>query len=173
MSWRSAALIAGALSLGGCVVQPMYGNFAAGGPGMREKMQAIAIDPIPDRIGHYLGNDLVLAFNGTGSTPTPHYRLTVVLNENSQTPLIDTVSGRASAASVVINANYTLKDIATGTEITKGKAFVFKSYDRTSQRFSNIRAARDAEIHDAQQLADQLRLRIASALGDPGAQPTQ
>ena len=34
MSWRSAACLAGALALGGCVVQPMYGNFAAGGPGL-------------------------------------------------------------------------------------------------------------------------------------------
>ena len=48
----------------------------------------------------------------------------------------------------------------------KGTAFVFKSYDRTSQRFSNIRAARDAEIQDAKELSEQLHLRIAAALNE-------
>ena len=43
---------------------------------------------------------------------------------------------------------------------------MFKSYDRTSERFANIRAARDAEIHDAKQLSDQLRIRLAAFLTD-------
>jgi LPS-assembly lipoprotein len=153
------------LALGGCL-QPMYGKYAAGGPGLDDRLKLIAIEPIPDRIGHYLGDDLIFALNGTGSHPTPKYRLFVELNESVQTPLIDTVSGRASAATVVINADYKLRRIDTDTQLTGGKAFVFKSYDRFSDRFANIRAARDAEIHDAQQLADELRIRIASYLAE-------
>ena len=42
------------------------------------------------------------------------------------------------------------------------------SYDRTSQRFANIRAARDAEIRDAKALADQIRTRIMAALAARG-----
>lgn len=164
---RIGLALAGALALAGCI-QPMYGQFAAGGPGLKDEMQRIAIEPIPNRIGHYLGDDLVMEFNGTGSTPIPKYRLYVTLNESVQTPLIDTVSGRASSATVVVNADYKLLDIATGVPVTSGNAFVMKSYDRTSQRFSNIRAARDAEVRDAQQLADQLRIRISSALAEHG-----
>ena len=162
-----ALALACALSLGGCL-QPMYGQFAEGGPGLQNELQAIAIEPIPDRIGHYIGDDLIFDLNGTGSHPPPRYRLFVTLNEGVQTPLIDTVSGRASAATVVINADYRLVAIDTGLPVTKGTAFVFKSYDRTSQRFANIRAARDAEIHDAKELSDQLRIRLASAFA---AQP--
>ncbi len=165
MWWRKAAVLSVALALGGCL-QPMYGQFSAGGPGLDDEMKKIAIEPIPERFGHYLGNDLVFALNGTGSKVSPKYRLFVAFNENVQTPLIDTVSGRPSAATVVINADYRLERIDTGAILTKGKAFVFKSYDRTSQRFSNIRAARDAEIRDAQQLADELRLRIAAYLAE-------
>lgn len=161
----TAATLALPLALGGCLA-PMYGQFAEGGPGLQTELQAIAIEPIPDRIGHYLGDDLVFALNGTGSHPTPKYRLFVTLNEHVQTPLIDTVSGRASAATVVIDAVYKLEDFVTGLPITTGTAFVFKSYDRTSQRFSNIRAARDAEIRDAQELSEQLRLRLAAALSE-------
>ena len=166
MSWSSRlpAAILLALPLAGCL-QPMYGQFAEGGPGLQTDLQGIAIEPIPDRIGHYLGDDLVFALNGTGSHPTPKYRLFVTLNEAVQTPLIDTVSGRASSATVVINAVYKLEDFVTGLPVTQGTAFVFKSYDRTSERFSNIRAARDAEIRDAKVLADQLTTQIAARIG--------
>ena len=89
-----------ATGLSGCLA-PMYGQFAEGGPGLQSELQAIAIEPIPERIGHYLGNDLIFDLNGTGSHPNPKYRLFVTLNESVQTPLIDTVSGRASSATVV------------------------------------------------------------------------
>jgi LPS-assembly lipoprotein len=161
---RTAALLL-ALPLAGCL-QPMYGQFAEGGPGLDTELRAIAVEPIGDRIGHYLGDDLVFALNGTGSHPAPKYRLFVTLNEASQTPLIDTVSGRASSATVVVNATYRLEDFVTGLPVTRGTAFVFKSYDRTSQRYADVRAARDAEIRDAKQLADLLRLRLAAALAD-------
>ena len=135
-------------------------------PGLQNELQAIAIEPIPDRIGHYLGDDLVFDLNGTGSHVPPKYRLFVNLTEGVQTPLIDTVSGRASSATVVINANYRLVTSDTGLPLTRGTAFVFKSYDRTSERFANIRAARDAEIQDAKQLSDQLRIRLAAFFND-------
>ena len=44
----------------------------------------------------------------------------------------------------------------------------FVVYDRTSQRLSNVRAARDAEIRNAKVLADQIRTRIAIALATRG-----
>lgn len=173
MSWldratrpsRIAMALAVSLGLGGCL-QPVYGNFAAGGPGIEEDLKRIAIEPIPERVGHYLGDDLVMALNGTGSHPTPLYHLYVTVSEGVQTPLIDTVSGTPTAATVVLTADYRLVRIDTQAVVTKGNFFVFKSYDRTSERFSNIRAARDAEIRDAKALSDELRIRLAAALSE-------
>jgi LPS-assembly lipoprotein len=175
MSWSDpiakrvapAALLAATLMLGGCF-QPMYGTLSAAGPDVAEELRAIAIEPIPDRLGHYLGDDLIFDLNGTGSHVPPKYRLFVTLRETSQAPLIDTVQGIASAATVTVNADYRLVPIGGGEPIAKGTAFVIASYDRTSERFSNIRAARDAEIRDAKQLSDQLRLRLAAALSKRG-----
>ncbi len=170
MWWCRAAplglLLTAALALSGCL-QPMYGQFSEGGQNLQTELQAIAIEPIPDRIGHYLGNDLIFDLNGTGSHVAPKYRLFVTVNESAQTPLIDTVSGIASAATIVINADYRLTYVGTGLPVTSGHAFVFKSYDRNSERFGNIRAARDAEIQDAKALSDQLRIRLAAALSHP------
>jgi LPS-assembly lipoprotein len=46
-------------------------------------------------------------------------------------------------------------------EIAKGVAQALASYDRFTARFTNIRAARDAEIRDAKVIADSIRTRIA------------
>ncbi len=156
-----AALVMG-LPLSGCI-QPLYGPLSAGGD-VAGELRAIAVAPIPNRLGHYLGNELTFGFNGTGSQVPPKYRLIVTVTENVQTPLIDTVSGYPSAANVVVNADYRLMPAGSTEPITKGQATVVASYDRTNQRYSNLRAARDAEIRDAKRLADQIRTRIAAAI---------
>lgn len=158
---RIAATVSLAATLAGCF-QPMYAGVA--GSQLRDKMAAIKVDPISDRVGHYLGNELMFALNGTGSDVPPVYRLNVSLSERVQTPLVDTYSGRATAGTVVIDANYKLTTIADGKTVTQGVAFTAASYDRTSQRFADMRAARDAEIRDAKALADQIQVRVAAAL---------
>jgi LPS-assembly lipoprotein len=160
-----AALLMG-LALSGCI-QPLYGPLSAGGD-VASELQAIAVEPIPNRLGHYLDNELIFGFNGTGSQVPPKYRLIVTVTENVQTPLLDTVSGYPSAANVVVNADYRLMPVGGTEPITKGQATVVASYDRTSQRFSNLRAARDAEIRDAKTLADQIRTRVAAAIAARG-----
>ncbi len=159
------ALLIG-LALSGCI-QPLYGPLSARGD-VAGELQAIAVEPIPNRLGHYLGNELIFGFNGTGSHVAPKYRLFVTVAEYVQTPLLDTVSGYPSAANVVVNADYRLMPVGGGEPVTKGHATVVASYDRTSQRFANLRAARDAEIRDAKTLADQIRTRIAAAIAARG-----
>ena len=100
----------------------------------------------PDRLGHYLGNDLIFALNGTGSQVPPKYHLIVTLAETSNTPLIDTVTGYPTSSTVMVTATYRLVPVGATEPILKGTASVAASYDRTSNRFADIRAARDAEI---------------------------
>jgi LPS-assembly lipoprotein len=132
-------------------------------------MQAIKVEPIPDRLGHYVENELIFALNGTGSSPTPKYRLVVSLRERMTTPVINTFTGQAEAGDVNVDAFYKLLPVAGGGEaIAAGNVTQFVVYDRTSQRLSNVRAARDAEIRNAKTLADQIRTRIAVALATHG-----
>jgi len=162
----ACATLAAAVSLAGCV-RPLYGEFSEDGDVVGE-LQAIAIDPIPNRLGHYLGNDLIFALNGTGSHVPPKYRLTVTTSESVQTPLLDTVSGYPTAGNIVVTADYKLVPVQGGEPITKGQVTSLVSYDRTSQRFADLRAARNAEIDNAKTLADQIRTRIAAALASRG-----
>ncbi len=151
------------VGLTGCV-EPLYGPRFGGGS-VAEEMRAIKVEPIPDRIGHFLANDLIFALNGTGSTPTPKYRLVVVVRERLSTPIYNTVTGIAEAGDVNVDADYKLFKIAGDAQpITSGTVSQFVIYDRSMQRLSNVRAARDAEQRNASTLADQIRTRIAVAL---------
>lgn len=151
--------------LAGCItVQPLYGSWNGTGDQLAGKLQAVAVDPISSRLGHYLSDDLVIALNGTGAPVPARYHLIVTIQEGSETPLINTVTGIPTGSNIVTTANYQLVPIAGTEPILKGRAFVAASYDRTSARFADIRAARDAEIRDARVLAEQIRTQIAAEL---------
>ncbi|MGH6818208.1 MAG: LPS assembly lipoprotein LptE [Methylovirgula sp.] len=160
------ALLAPLPLLGGCLttVEPLYGSWNGQGDKLASKLQAVAIDPIDGRLGHYLGDDLQLALNGTGAQPPAKYHLVVTLAESSQSALIDTVTGIPTGSTVITTANFRLVPAASPEPIFKGRAFVAASYDRSLARFADVRAARDAEIRDARMLADQIRTQVAAEL---------
>ncbi len=154
------------LGLGGCIeeVRPLYGSgsFLANGA-QAEKMQSVAVDEIGGRLGHYLGDDLQLDLNGTGAPTDPQYHLVVTLTEGTETPLIDTLEGLATSATIVTTANFRLIPTAN-KKVYVGKAYVAASYDRNINRFANVCAARDAEIRDARRLADEITTQVAAEL---------
>ncbi|WP_363346782.1 LPS assembly lipoprotein LptE [Methylocystis echinoides] len=168
----AAFALSGAVPLAGCI-QPLYGaNGAFDASPLASELQAIEVDEIPGRIGHYLRNDLIYGFNGTGSSVAPRYRLSVVLRERVQTPILDTVTGRATSATVIVDADYRLVTWPQNVVVTQGTAFNIASYDRFSNRFSNVRAARDAEIRDARVIADSIRTRISTEMAMREPAPT-
>lgn len=81
-----------------------------------------------------------------------------------QSPIIDTVTGRATSATVFMDAEYRLTALATRKEVTSGTLMQIASYDRFSNRLSNVRAARDGEIRDAKTIADEIKNKISMEL---------
>lgn len=162
---RFVALLA-PLAVAGCF-QPLYGTLGPGG--MESELQAIQVEPIADRVGHYVENELVFGFNGSRAPVPPKYRLVVKLNERVQTPIVDTVTFRTTSATVVTDAEFTLVPIGGGPPIYSAKAFAAASYDRFSARGSNVRAARDAEQRDARVLADNIRTQVSAFFARRGS----
>jgi len=168
MSWSDRALkgaaLALTLALGGCFT-PLYGEAAH--PGLVQALREVEVTPIPDRIGHYLGDDLISRLNGSGETPKPKYRLTVRLSRSVTTPTIESQIQTADAATVTGTAVFSLVRIEGEKPIYSGSATSSAVYDRTLQSYADLRAARDAEIRVAKSLADEIELRVAGALGRP------
>jgi LPS-assembly lipoprotein len=166
MSWSRiaapAAALGLALALSGCFT-PLYSESAH--PGLVEDLRAIEVAPIPARIGHYLGENLIADLNGTGQTISPpKYRLTVKVSTGTQTPTVNSMLSVATSATMTADADYTLTKVDGGAEVVKGTANAAAAYDRTSQRYANLRAGRDAEIRLARALSQEITLRLSSAL---------
>jgi LPS-assembly lipoprotein len=149
--------------LSGCFT-PLYNESEH--PGLVAEMRAIEVMPIADRFGHYLGSDLITDLNGTGSTPTPKYRLAVKISQSAQTPTVESQINAADAATVSATASFSLVQIDTGAVIVGGDATTAAVYDRTPQRFADLRAQRDVELRLSRALASEIEVRIAAALAD-------
>ena len=65
----------------------------------------------------------IIALNGTGAQVPAKYHLIVTLQESSQTPLIDTVTGIPTSGTVVTTPNFQLVPIAGAEPVYKGHGF--------------------------------------------------
>ena len=66
------------------------------------------------------------------------------------------------------DASFELYALGKDAPVMQGVAFSVAGYDRFSQRISNVRAARDAEIRDAKVIAEQIRTQIAARMASRG-----
>jgi LPS-assembly lipoprotein len=159
---RLAALML-ALPLAGCF-QPLYGE--AVHPGLTADLRAIAIAPIKDRIGHYLGEDLATELNGTGEAVEPKYRLTVTVTLGVATPTVTSQEQIANATTQTAYATFTLSPAGGGAAMMTGSAVATAVFDRTEDRFANLRAQRDADIRVSKSLAHEIGLRLAALFSE-------
>jgi LPS-assembly lipoprotein len=165
MSWSRSLPVLAALALSGALAgcfQPLYSESAH--PGLVEDLRAIEVEPIKDRIGHYLGDNLITELNGTGQTPPPKYRLTVTVSTASSTPTVNALTNVATSATMTAEAHFTLNRVEGGAQVLTGVASANASYDRSQRRYNDLRAARDAEIRLARSLSQDISLRLAALL---------
>src|SRR5258708_39890282 len=112
MSWSRGFPVLAALALAGALAgcfQPLYSE--ASHPGLVEDLRAIEVEPIKDRIGHYLADNLMTDLNGTGQTPTPKYKLTVTVSTASPTPTVTSLTNLATSATMTAAARHTLNKL--------------------------------------------------------------
>ena len=86
-----------------------------------EDLRAIEVEPIKDRIGHYLADNLTTDLNGTGQTPTPKYKLTVTVTTGTTTPTVSSLTNVATSATVTGDAHYTLNKVDGGAQVLDGR----------------------------------------------------
>jgi LPS-assembly lipoprotein len=160
----TAAVLAAALLLGGCF-RPLYGPTASGVT-VQDQLAAVDVVITPrasqERLIHYVENELNFDLNGSGTAPTKQYRLEMTLTEQLVTSSVNQTTGQAVAAILTIIADYKLVSSTTGATLISGQARASAGYDRTPQRFQDVRAARDALIRASKVLAEQLKTKLAA-----------
>lgn len=159
------ALLAAAFA-GGCL-RPLYAESttSAIGGSVGSALKSIDIPEIKGLVGHYLRNELAFEFDG-GGDPDAQKRLTfnTAVAESIQVVTVDYANGRADSAVLVATATWTLKRIDNGQTVAYGTNTARATYERSSQRFATVRAARDAQIRAAKSLAQLIKGQIAADL---------
>lgn len=164
---RLAAVAALTLATAGCL-RPLYGPTASGAS-LPDLLGAIQVEPIKVGVGqeylaHSLRSEIIYQLNGSGAERPKRYRLNLTIAQLLQTPTVDSATGRADSATLTVNTAYALEPVGGGEPLTKGVVISYATYDRSVQRFANVRAARDAQERVSRETATQMRTRLAAFL---------
>jgi len=161
----AAALGLAALA-GGCF-QPLYGEGTVSkvGGNVRNAMLGIEVPEIKGLVGHYLRNELVFEFDGGGEPDRQKIlRLAATTRETLEVITVDYANGRADSAILVATVDWQLVRVGSNEVVATGQSVVRAPYERSQQRFASLRAARDAQIRAAKELAQLIKARVAIAL---------
>lgn len=161
----AAALGAAALA-GGCF-QPLYAENTRSitGGNVKNTLKEVEIPEIKGLMGHYLRNELVFELDGGGEPDrAKRLKFNTSIAESIEVVTVDYQNGRADSAVLVATATWTVTEIASGKVVAKGTNVVRAPYERSSQRFATVRAARDAQIRAAKNLATLIRGQMAADL---------
>jgi LPS-assembly lipoprotein len=163
------AIAAGVLATTGCGFRPVYGKRTPEATPVSSDLASIDVALIPDRTGQQLRNELEALLNPAGqSGVADRYTLSVRLHENVDTFAVER-SGFATRATIELIAAYTLQEDTPGTQVLSGRARAFSSYNLLDNDFSTVVGTDDARRRAVQQLAYEIRNRLAAHFATAGA----
>jgi len=162
---RAAALLAAALALAGCGLQPMY---AGGGSGaVAQGLASVTVAPISGRAGWLVRNALTDRLGAADGDTAARYRLDVILDDNLEGLglLTDDTVGRERRT---LRARYQLVDTTTGEVMLDATAGSDAGIDVVSSEFATIAAEQTALENLAREVADRIVTRLALKLREQG-----
>ena len=133
--------ILGLLVIKNCGFQPLYA--VKDGVSLSILESQIEIEDINGRVGQTLKNALLENF-GSESNSNKSYLLEMKLNK-SVVPLAFRRDKTVTRFNVIIDSEYTLKNINNGELLTSGTSSSIASYSVVFSEFANLSAAKDAE----------------------------
>lgn len=153
----TAALLAGALALGGCGFTPLYGS-----PGVTSQLAGVQVIAPEGRAGHLIREHLDDAL-ARDKGATPLYRMSLQLSE-TRYPRGVRIDNVATRYEYVLTAAYTLVSVASGSPVKTGLARVEVTYDSADQPYASIAAQQDAQDRAAAEAARRIELELAAWL---------
>jgi len=156
-----ALLLAAALPLSACGLQPMY---AGGGSGrVAQGLAAVEVGPIEGRAGWLVRNALTDRLTQSGAAQAPRYRLDVLLDDDLEGLglLGDDTIGRERRT---LRARYQLVDLASEEILLDATAGSDAGIDVVSSEYATISAEQTALENLAKDVADRIVARLALTL---------
>jgi LPS-assembly lipoprotein len=166
-----AAALGCALLLGACGFHPLYGNTALD-PRVGPTLANVYVEPIADRVGYELRNELLDLFSGTGQDDGAAYRLKLTLSEMEEAVVLQTDTA-ITRYNYTLSAHYELIPRASTAAVKSGDVTSLTAYNVAAAPFlySTVTAERDAKNRAANDLAERIRTQIAVYLRNAAMAP--
>ncbi len=147
-----AATMLLAASLSACGFHPMYSS--ALGP----ELAGIYVEPIAERDGYELRNELIDLLHSDGEVAGKPYHLTVTLSETSQGVALQN-DATITRYNDTLDARYVLTD-AKGNVLTEGTQKDLSAYNVADSPYATEVAQQDSSKRAAQDLAERIHLDL-------------
>ncbi len=153
---------------GACGFEPMYAP-SRDSVAVQEEFAAIAIAPIPDRIGQVVHNGLLDRLNPLGHPDAPRFRLDVTL-ETTREGFGFRPDESITRENLRLKADYRLIRVSDGEVVLDGSARSNLAYDIVQSDFANFAAQKDAELRTAEQVVNTIVARLGLFVRARGSQ---
>ena len=150
------SVLAGAL--GGCGYRPLYASGEKGSVG--GDLAAVKIGLIPNRTGQQLRNILLDRMNPHGEPSLPLYKLEIAIVP-SREELGVRKDDTSTRANFILIGKYRLMDANNGRTLFEAEGRRVASFNISDDEFSTLNAAAAARRRVAQELADEIVVRVA------------
>ena len=150
---KRAATLAACFLLAGCGFHPLYGTST--GP----RMSNIFVEPIAERDGYEMRNQLIDMLGSDGQEAGKRYRLKITLNESSNGIALQN-DATITRYNTTLGAKFVLSD-AQGTELYHGEQSELTAYNVVQSPYATQVAQMDSSKRAAQDLAERIRLQLA------------
>ena len=156
---RALIAIAGML-LQGCGFTPLYADNEH--LGVSSTLSTIFVDPISDRVGYELRNDLLDRLDSSGSAQNAQYHLRLYLNELDE-PVVFQPNTSITRFNYTLTAHYDLVPKNGTAAVKSGDVTAFAAYNVAAAPylFSTVAAQRDAKNRAAADIAERIRIELA------------
>ena len=170
MWWSKTAAVAAvlvSLLLAGCGFRPLYGQDDSGG-GTTPQLSRISVSeptaPLARHTAQLVRINLQDRLTPGGLPDRPLYRLQMTLDEAEQ-QLALTKAEEATRIDLIVSVSYTLIDLRSNTVVHTNNLRSISSFSRLRADFGNVSAENDARARAARELAEEIRIELASWLG--------
>lgn len=158
MSWSRLAALALLAVVTACGFRPLYGPQAGYDVSLTE-LASVRVQPIPDRIGQVLRNDLRDRLTPRGTQPKARYALGVKMVKRTEGVAFEKDES-VTRINLTVNASYQLTEISSGSVLTMGSTRSVAAFNIVRSEFSNLSAEADAERRAARAVGEEIWIRL-------------
>ena len=155
---KRVLLIASAcLAVAGCGFHPLYGGK------LEPQLASIYVEPLAERDGYELRNQLIDLLGSDGREVGKAYRLKLTLNQVSNGVTLQN-DATITRYNDTLTATYVLTD-AKGTEVMRGTQTSLSTFNVANSPYSTLSVQQDSDRRAADDLADRIRMDLGVFFG--------